>query len=75
MSKSCQGVPVSLLPSYLGMTGTLYAVGAAASGSDFGRGRTPCTQSHDAARQASVDGFGCLLPALYALMLVGSVRL
>jgi protoheme IX farnesyltransferase len=69
-------VPVSLLPSYLGMTGTVYAVGAAGLGLALlgvavrlARNRTTLC-----ARQVLLASV-VYLPALYALMLVDPVRL
>jgi protoheme IX farnesyltransferase len=68
-------VPVSLLPSYLGMTGTVYAVGAAGLGLGLlGVGvRLARSRTTLCARQVLI-GSVVYLPALYALMLVGSVR-
>lgn len=68
-------VPVSLLPSYLGMTGTLYAVGAAGLGLGLlGVGvRLARSRTTLRARQVLMASV-VYLPALYALMLAGSVR-
>ena len=68
-------VLVSLLPSYLGMTGTVYAVGAAGLGLGLlGVGvRLARSRTTLCARQVLI-GSVVYLPALYALMLVGSVR-
>jgi protoheme IX farnesyltransferase len=69
-------VLVSLLPSYLGMTGTVYAVGAAGLGLGLlGVGvRFARSGSTLRARQVLLASV-VYLPALYALMLVDPVRL
>jgi len=69
-------VAVSLLPSYLGMTGTVYAVGAAGLGLGLlGVGvRFARSGSTLRARQVLLASV-VYLPALYALMLVDPVRL
>jgi len=69
-------IPVSLLPSYLGMTGIIYTVGAAALGLVvLGAGlRLAHSRTTLRARQVLLASV-VYLPALYALMLLGAVRL
>jgi protoheme IX farnesyltransferase len=69
-------VPVSLLPSYLGMTGTVYAIGAAGLGLALLGVAVRLARSRRTlcARQVLI-GSVVYLPALYALMVVDHVRL
>jgi protoheme IX farnesyltransferase len=69
-------IPVSLLPSYLGMTGIIYSVGAAALGLVLLAAglRLAHTRTTLCARQVLLASV-VYLPALYALMLLGAVRL
>jgi len=68
-------IPVSLLPSYLGMTGIIYTVGAAALGLVLLGASLHLAHSRTTLRARQVLLASVVyLPALYALMLLGAVR-